>query len=868
MMAGTLVANAPAVRAHHARRAVRTDCTLALALALAVVTALGGCSDGGSCTRLADGRCVTETFRNPPLLEPDADGIYQLELMPTEFSFQGQRHCGRGFNGLYPGPKIDVPRAAGAQQRRVRVNLRNRFTESDYRSVSESDDEVCTCTDSMTGAACMTNAHASHDFAHATTTAADTCRCTDGGGSRCNVYDFNVTNLHFHGAHVRPDYASGGGCTEHDGLACRTCNDDRNSGARECFFSDDVLSHVGPGEGVQHRYDLDEDGVPPAGLSWYHPHIHGTTAIQVGGGAAGAYILRGALDEIAGIRNARERVLVLTTPPTTYTPLAEGEPCDQDHITFDDFATLNATPGSNPQANLVNGLERPRLLMPPGQIERWRILDASFLDEAQIALFRGRDSDCAELDLAAGPVALTQIGRDGIPLARPADGRDWPFAPPYIFLSSGYRVEALLDGSTLEDGDTLCLMSARALQADETGTTTEPVGRMTVPTQEQILSEISNGNLIAIVNVTAAAGTPTETRMPDLSLVAAQSPSLMLQNRTVDALARCALAERVTDVDQVDQLSALWLVFYNTSSLDQCGFDDHNINARNFESTDRTRHPYDRVLIKGAVDHWRVVSGFDGHPFHIHINPFVACPLPPEGSRSPNATGRLFEPPFAHWRDTYLVNLDRQADFITEYRTFTGTYVTHCHKLTHEDHGMMELIHVCDPEQEDCDTLCDGGLCSWNACAADDDECNRRLLATKCLLDAKYCEEAALRCRPCDDDGSCPAGASCGATSSDGASRCVPDTVASTSSRPSPPLALHAAAAPRGDQRNAPMHTHAHDARHVHAGPFATEKAAIQAPAPTSPRAPASLVERPVAAHEDQEPSLLPLRNTASLPER
>ena len=43
---------------------------------------------------------------------------------------------------------------------------------------------------------------------------------------------------------------------------------------------------------------------------------------------------------------------------------------------------------------------------------------------------------------------------------------------------------------------------------------------MTAPTQQQILTEISNGDLIAIVNVTDAAGTPTETRMPDLSIVA------------------------------------------------------------------------------------------------------------------------------------------------------------------------------------------------------------------------------------------------------------------------------------------------------------------------------------------------------------
>jgi hypothetical protein len=67
-----------------------------------------------------------------------------------------------------------------------------------------------------------------------------------------------------------------------------------------------------------------------------------------------------------------------------------------------------------------------------------------------------------------------------------------------------------------------------------------------------------------------------------------------------------------------------------------------------------------------------VVSGFDGHPFHIHINPFLVCPLPPAGSPI-RTKGRIFEPPFAHWRDTYLVNLDRKLDMLTEYRAFTGS---------------------------------------------------------------------------------------------------------------------------------------------------------------------------------------------------
>jgi L-ascorbate oxidase len=289
----------------------------------------------------------------------------------------------------------------------VRVNLRNLFTKHDPKTLGN---EVCTCTDSN-GASC----EPTHDD-----TTSD-CTCVGSDGQECHVFDFNITNLHAHGSHVRPNFAAGGGCTETTDLQCRSCNDDRNVGAHECFFADDVIARVHQGYGTQNRWDIDEDGVHHAGLDWYHPHIHGSTAIQVEGGGAGAWIVRGPLDEIPGIKNAKERVMVITTPPTDFTPLKDGEPCDEDHITDDDFTVISSSTAN--ETNLINGVRRPRLVMPPGQIERWRILNTAFLDEMTLALFRGKDSDCNSLDLEAGPIPLTQIERDGIPALRRIRGR-------------------------------------------------------------------------------------------------------------------------------------------------------------------------------------------------------------------------------------------------------------------------------------------------------------------------------------------------------------------------------------------------------------------------------------------------------------
>ncbi len=732
-------------------------------------TASSDTAGGGECFVLSDGSCVEETFKNPVKLEPNADGVYELSLGPVEFSFNGQRHCGRAYNGVFPGPTIDTPQQVDGKARSVRVNLRNTFTGSDYRALNA---DGCVCKDDM-GMECTPSHGAGHSMDMG-------CTCTATSGGPCHMFDFNTTNLHAHGSHVRPDYASGGGCAESGGLRCRACTGKDEGDTRECYFADDVLSRVEPGEGVQHRWDIDEDGKHHEGLNWYHPHIHGTTAIQVASGATGAWIVRGPIDEVPGIKNAKERVFLISTPSLGFTPLADGETCDEDHITVNTFPTLGDT--SKKQTNLLNGLRQPRLVMPPGQIERWRFLHGSFLDEMTIAVFRGKDKDCKALDLEAGPVALTQISRDGITLPKPPNGEDWPFAPAYLFLAPGYRIDTLLDGSKLVDGDTLCLMSGRFLQEDTTGETDIAVGIMERPTADEILQATTNGDLIAVVNVAASAGAPAETQMPDLEAVAALAPSFQLANGTVDAHAACAEAKAADDIAKLDQLAAFWMLFYNNEGLDECGFPDHNVNAKNFEYTDRELYPYDRILPLGEVEHWRLVSGFDGHPFHIHINPFIVCPLPAEGSDDPSVAGRLFEPPFAHWRDTYLVNLLRQVDVLTEYRKFTGAFVFHCHKLNHEDHGMMELLRVCDPATESCDDLCSGGRCGWNVCAPGDEGCERALTATLCLFDPARCAEAAVRCTPCDDETqTCGPASRCGEDPDFGGQRrCVPGCAADT----------------------------------------------------------------------------------------
>ena len=86
--------------------------------------------------------------------------------------------------------------------------------------------------------------------------------CTEPGQATDTPHCFNGTNLHSHGLWVSP-----------------TGN------------SDNVLLKLLPGNSFQYEYNIPSDH--PSGTFWYHPHLHGSTALQVAGGMAGALIVRG-----------------------------------------------------------------------------------------------------------------------------------------------------------------------------------------------------------------------------------------------------------------------------------------------------------------------------------------------------------------------------------------------------------------------------------------------------------------------------------------------------------------------------------------------------------------------------------------------
>ena len=95
--------------------------------------------------------------------------------------------------------------------------------------------------------------------------------------------------------------------------------------------------------------------------------------------------------------------------------------------------------------------------------------------------------------------------------------------------------------------------------------------------------------------------------------------------------------------------------------------------------------PYQAKL--GTAEEWTVVNDSDDqhvHSFHIHVNPYKVTAV----------NGKPLAVPV--WRDTYLLPAGKGGSFTfqTNFDDFTGTFVEHCHVVSHEDLGMMESIEV------------------------------------------------------------------------------------------------------------------------------------------------------------------------------
>lgn len=368
------------------------------------------------------------------------------------------------------------------------------------------------------------------------------------------------------------------------------------------------------------------------GTHWYHAHKHGSTAINVFNGMAGVFIIEGKYDDdllkIYPDLKKTEKVLIVQN--------------------FTDMPNLMR--GTFDQQSLwVNGKLKPTITMRPGEIQLWRLVNASVRAVTTLTAF-GAESE-------AKP-QIRQIAQDGVQFkyenywdeallrpAREATPRTNTFAP-------GNRIDLLV----------------RAPLAD--GTFEFKLCDTTNDTDPSILSLKVEG-----MPVSPAQEFPTEANFPTF-------PSFL------------------ADIDTGNirihrKLDFGWEAGRESEGLNN-GAPKFMIDGKQFKGGH-----YDQTMVLGDSEEWTLLNTTTkiAHPFHLHINPFQVVEI-----YDPAFPGKIYKPEKNFvWQDVIAIppSVLRDGKLDVGYVKvrhrfvdFPGSYVLHCHMLAHEDRGMMQLIRV------------------------------------------------------------------------------------------------------------------------------------------------------------------------------
>jgi L-ascorbate oxidase len=453
--------------------------------------------------------------------------------------------------------------------------------------------------------------------------------CTAHGGDVNKPHCFNGTNLHSHRLWVSP-----------------------------AGNSDNVLLSINPGVDFEYIYNLPPDH--PAGTFWYHSHRHGSTALQVSSGMAGALIVRGDrlptptttgdIDVIlrnADLTGMEDRTLVLqqiqyacldnngrVKVQTAQNPLRIiAWVCDENDVgVIEKYSYPNngGVPGGvgfgpgewedSGRFTTINGLVRPTFQARAGRPERWRLIHGGVRDTITFG-FRKRKSNApvvtalaardgarfVEENCTADLLPYQQIAADGLTMGQAR-------AVPTSTLQPGYRYDALV---VFPEAGDYCVVNESAPAGGS-------VSRQ--PTTRQLLGMVEVGPGTPVTNTTGM--------LQDLlSAVALRILPADVRDRVAGELRdRLKFKSFIPHPDIADSevTGKQELVFFIKIPPVTFGVGNKAINPLNFNPNDPNQFnplPYDpnridRALKLGGVDEWTLQSGFVSHPFHIHVNPF------------------------------------------------------------------------------------------------------------------------------------------------------------------------------------------------------------------------------------------------------
>jgi FtsP/CotA-like multicopper oxidase with cupredoxin domain len=390
---------------------------------------------------------------------------------------------------------------------------------------------------------------------------------------------FNTTNIHTHGLHVSPQAPS-----------------------------DDSFLRIAPQSEYQYRFQLPQNHV--AGTFWYHAHVHGSTGLQTMNGMAGALIVEEPEDERLVPETSD---LIWLVQELLGTGAEKLYSCEHPHAPY-----------------TVNGIFQPTLSLRPGEIQRWRFINATATP--------GGYMDLQLLDSSNRRQEFIVISIDGYPLRRRLRRTS------YILPPAG-RVDFLV-------------------QLRRPGKYKMFKRRYQGQSQDQVLAWIENG------------GKALNTPLP--SLVRSLPPLLR-------PIADNEIVKRRVVKFQIcpDQARGDVCKKYPEAKLCRSQSSDEPLtNVFLIDGKPYDPNRVDHTVKLGTAEEWEIVNETGAeHPFHIHVNHFQVMQ-------------RGVLPEYWPWQDTVSLPTERSVKIRSRFLDFPGRFLLHCHILLHSDLGMMQNVEV------------------------------------------------------------------------------------------------------------------------------------------------------------------------------
>jgi FtsP/CotA-like multicopper oxidase with cupredoxin domain len=464
----------------------------------------------------------------------------------------------------------------------------------------------------------LTDLEGSDPVHTATAGAADSCRS--------GAMSLISTNLHFHGLTIPA-----------------VCHQDE-------VLKTSIAPSTVPFE-YRFRIPLDE----PAGLYWYHPHIHGFSMRQVSSGASGAIIIEGLERSIPEVAGLPERVLVIRDQDLLHPDAAPGvvDSATTPFVDHDGDAGNTGTGFGRPARDLsVNFVPVPYpnyppavIAMKPGERQLWRVVNACAVTYLNLGMIWSRGHWRREQFMGLVAVDGVPLNANGSP-SKSFQWRDRILVPP------GGRVELIVTAPYAGTSAQLVTRFVDTGPAGENDPNRTLASIVTQPDAAEPLSALPKASAPRPPPRPWVGGvTPVRTR------------KLIFSEEPVDAANPNGAMRFYLTVD--GQTPAV--------------FDPANAQPN-------------VVVHQGDVEDWIIENrSSEVHAFHIHQIHFEIIEW----------LGVVINEPFL--RDT--INVPYWTSGMGHYPSIklrmdfrdpmsVGTYPYHCHLLDHEDAGMMGMIRV------------------------------------------------------------------------------------------------------------------------------------------------------------------------------